>query len=60
MREERMRSPRYITSDPAIVPAQSEGGLATRIRSWTSTTLVPGAIILANEALILAYGIFRH
>ena len=55
-----MRSPRHITSDPAIVPAESAGGLAIRIRSWTSTTLLPGAIILANEALILAYGIFRH
>lgn len=55
-----MRSPRYITSDRAIVPAESEGDLATRIRSWTSTTVVPGAIILLNEALILAYSIFRH
>ena len=55
-----MRSPRYITSDPAIVPARSEGGLATRIRSWTSTTVVPAAIILLNELLILGYGIFRH
>lgn len=55
-----MRSPRHITSAPAIVPAESAGGLAIRIRSWTSTTLLPGAIILANEALILAYGIFRH
>jgi hypothetical protein len=55
-----MRSPRGITSAPAIVPAESEGDLATHIRSWTSTTVVPGAIILLNEALTLAYGIFRH
>jgi hypothetical protein len=55
-----MRSPRYITANPGIVQAESEGGLATRIRSWTSTTVVTGAIILLNEALILAYGIFRQ
>jgi hypothetical protein len=55
-----MRSHRYISRRPPTLPNKHGEGLVSSNRSWTFTTVLGTAIVVLNQALILAFGIFRH
>jgi hypothetical protein len=56
IREEFMSSHRHTT----MPQTAREADTVTRIRSWTLTRVIGTAVVLLNQALILATGISRH